>query len=157
MFCPKCGAQNTDTNMMCENCNYLLQEASVREEPEVIVSKEIISVKEESNPQDHSQKKYDQDSISKKKLLGFLFIGVAVLVLLLSVISAILLFIGGSEIAQIQSVGGKTLDEAYYYRLQYVYHGFGVFVLSMGIFMSSVLTYLGIQYPKHETGTEYRS
>ena len=69
----------------------------------------------------------------------------------------LLLFIGGSEIAQIQSVGGKTLDEAYYYRLQYVYHGFGVFVLSMGIFMSSVLTYLGIQYPKHETGTEYRS
>lgn len=63
----------------------------------------------------------------------------AILVFIISVISAYFLFTGGKNIGVISSVGGRTLQEAYYYGLGFIYKGFSLFVLASGVFFSSVL------------------
>lgn len=61
----------------------------------------------------------------------------AILVFIISVISAY--FLLGKNIGVISSVGGRTLQEAYYYGLGFIYKGFSLFVLASGVFFSSVL------------------
>ena len=50
---------------------------------------------------------------------------------------------GGLEIMSIESVGGKTLEEAYYQNLGYIYEGYCVLVKALGIFCSSILLFFG--------------
>lgn len=52
---------------------------------------------------------------------------------------------GGILIGKIQSVGGKTLEEAYYQNLSYIYEGYYTFTIAFGIFCSAVITSLGIK------------
>lgn len=63
----------------------------------------------------------------------------ATLVFIISIIAASFLFMGGKDIGMISSIGGRTLQEAYYYGLGFVYKGLSLFVLASGIFFSSVL------------------
>ena len=44
----------------------------------------------------------------------------------------------------IESVGGKTLEEAYYHDLGYIYEGYCVAVRAIGAFCSSVLLLFGV-------------
>ena len=50
---------------------------------------------------------------------------------------------GGLEIMSIESVGGKTLEEAYYQNLGYIYEGYCVVVKALGVFCSSILLFFG--------------
>ncbi len=56
---------------------------------------------------------------------------------------------GGLEIMSIQSVGGKTLEEAYYQSLGYIYEGYCVAVKAIGIFCSSILLLFGVSRLKN--------
>ena len=69
---------------------------------------------------------------------------VIALVLLIMFFSAVnSIKIGGLEIMSIESVGGKTLEEAYYQNLGYVYEGYCVVVKALGVFCSSILLFFG--------------
>ncbi|MBP3546336.1 MAG: hypothetical protein J6K16_04295 [Alphaproteobacteria bacterium] len=63
----------------------------------------------------------------------------AVIVFIISIIASYFIFKGGNYIGEIQSVGGRTLEEAYYNGLGLVYKGLSLFVLTTGIFFSSFL------------------
>lgn len=52
---------------------------------------------------------------------------------------------GGAEMMKIQSVGGRTLEEAYYLQLGSVYAGYAHIARGMGIFFASVLVWLGFR------------
>ena len=52
---------------------------------------------------------------------------------------------GGNEIMQIRSVGGKTLEEAYYNELGSIYVGYAMISRALGIFFASVLVWLGLK------------
>lgn len=139
MYCPKCGAKNSEKNETCENCGYFFTE---RESKEIVTGTILLK----RDPQDASpapkRNKTATLSAVKKYLPNLIFL-TAVFVLLLSITGAVCLFIGGARISDIHSVGGKTLEEAYYSRLQLIYHGFAFFVLSMGVFMSGTLSFFG--------------
>ena len=70
---------------------------------------------------------------------------------ILSVILLVLFFsaanavkTGGLEIMSIESVGGRTLEEAYYHGLGYVYDGYCAAIRAIGLFCSSILFLFGI-------------
>lgn len=67
----------------------------------------------------------------------------AALTLVLSVIAAAFLHGSGVEIMQIRSVGGKTLEEAYYARLGGVYTGFAIMSVAFGVFAAALLSSFG--------------
>ena len=76
--------------------------------------------------------------------------------LIISVVLLIMFFFaansvknGGLDIMSIQSVGGKTLEEAYYYGLGYIYEGYCIAIRAMGIFFSSVLFLFGVSRLKN--------
>ena len=52
---------------------------------------------------------------------------------------------GGKDIMGIESVGGKTLEEAYYFYLGKVYNGYATVIRMLGVFFASVLVMLGLQ------------
>ena len=60
-------------------------------------------------------------------------------ILILSIIAAYLIFMGGANIGEIRSVGGRTLEESYYKHLGLVYKGWSLFVLTTGIFFSAMI------------------
>ena len=75
---------------------------------------------------------------------------------ILSVVLLIMFFsaansikIGGLEIMSIESVGGKTLEEAYYQSLGYIYEGYCVAIRAIGIFCSSILLLFGVSRLKN--------
>lgn len=70
---------------------------------------------------------------------------VAGLVLVLFIIAAVMVNNGGSEIAQIESVGGKTLEEAYYTRLGTIYASQATAYVATGLAFSGILTALGFK------------
>ena len=68
----------------------------------------------------------------------------AAVVLFMAFIAASNISAGGNEIMQIQSVGGKTLEEAYYFQLGKVYSGYAMFVRTAGVFFAAVLVRCGL-------------
>lgn len=56
---------------------------------------------------------------------------------------------GGLEIMSIESVGGKTLEEAYYQNLGYVYEGYCVAIRAIGVFCSSLFLFFGVSRLKN--------
>lgn len=56
---------------------------------------------------------------------------------------------GGLEIMCIQSVGGKTLEEAYYQNLGYIYEGYCLAIKALGVFCSSILILFGVSRLKN--------
>ncbi len=153
MYCPKCGAENKDTQVFCENCGYSFIKES---EPES--SKELVTVSKEIISKTVVRSAFKQKSASKsspQKIGAYCLWGVAVLVLILSVIGASCIFYGGSEIADIRTISGNTMGEVYFRRIQPVYNGFGFLALAMGAFLSSVLAFFGFQtYQKDKALTD---
>ena len=118
MFCTKCGCEINDEFGKCTNC----------EETEVVVEETAIEKPTNNKP--------------KNVLSAFCFV-VAAIVLVFAFIAAILVFVGGLNISLIESVGGRTLEEAYYHDLGKVYFGMSFMIDAIGIFFSSVFIYLG--------------
>lgn len=150
MYCPKCGAENPDTNLICENCSFPFAKEPQPETTKETnsFSKEIIS--ETIIPAFQPKKPVVKPSGGKVAAYGLW--GTAFFVLVLSVIGAISVFYGGNAIANIRTVVGNTLEETFFRRLQPVYAGFGFFILAVGIFLSSLLAFLGFhQHQKAKT------
>lgn len=133
MYCPKCGNLIEEGNSLCSNCN--LDISSVVQD----INFETLQQKNKSFEMKNSK---NSKSISLPKLIVYSLI--ACCILIMSFIAASKISNGGMEIMNIQSVGGKTLEEAYYFELGSVYSGYAIITRMVGIFFASVLVWLGL-------------
>lgn len=77
--------------------------------------------------------------------LKIVYFILAAIVLLFAFNAASSISSAGLNIASIESVGGKTLEEAYYQYSGELYLGYATMVCTTGIFFAAVLAYLGIK------------
>ena len=96
---------------------------------------------------------------SKAKLLGskiffnwFIFgtsLAISIVLLIMFFSAADSIKTGGLDIMSIESVGGKTLEEAYYHGLGYIYEGYCIAIRAFGVFCSSLLLLFGVSRLKN--------
>ena len=132
MFCPKCGSQFAENVKCCQNCGYELPEG-YEITPQIIKGKDAVAESPSKTTVQHN---------SAIRTIFFILAGI---VLIMSLYSAHCIASGGLNISSIESVGGKTLEEAYYQYSGLVYTGYATIVRATGIFFASVLAYLGIK------------
>ena len=109
----------------------------------------ILLLPEETLNADNSEAKL----LALKKILNWVLFGTS---LIISVVLLIMFFsaadsikTGGLNIMRIESVGGKTLEEAYYHGLGYIYEGYCVAIRAIGLFCSAVLLLFGVSRLKN--------
>lgn len=132
MFCPKCGSQFTENKRCCQNCGYELPE-DYEDTLQIIESKNAV-------------KRFpNQTAIRHNANIKVIFFILAGIVFIMALYSGHCIASGGLNISSIESVGGQTLEEAYYQYSGLVYTGYAVIVRATGIFFASVLAYFGIK------------
>jgi hypothetical protein len=136
MFCPKCGSAIPENTMICSNCGFEISSEDIG-----------YSAKEQHTGQ--MPNRVDKDTAhagntwhNVKRVL-YPIIGTAVLVMCFMAAKSI--GDGGTEIMQISSVGGRTLEEAYYRELGSIYSGYANVVRAFGISLASFLVWLGFK------------
>lgn len=134
MFCPKCGTTIDEGVNLCPNCGLDITMVDQDLKP-AITTTVAIPVAATSEP----AKK------AGNPVVKFVYFGLAAVILIMFFIAASNIVSGGNEIMQIQSVGGKTLEEAYYYELGSIYAGYAMISRALGIFFASVLVWLGLK------------
>lgn len=134
MFCPKCGTVIEEGVNVCPNCG--LDITTVDQASKAMVTPTVAIP---ATPISESAKKVGSPVIK------FVYFGLAAVVLIMFFIAAGNIVSGGNEIMQIQSVGGRTLEEAYYYELGSIYAGYAMISRALGIFFASVLVWLGLK------------
>ncbi|NLP45275.1 MAG: hypothetical protein GX351_11705 [Peptococcaceae bacterium] len=127
MFCPKCGSDIEEIKI-CPNCSSDLEKII---QSNNLTENQIISIKSR-------QKTYNL-------IIKFGFLGLAGVILIMFFIAANSISKGGMEIMKIQSVGGRTLEEAYYAELGKIYSGYAMITRTLGIFFASVMVWLGLK------------
>ena len=132
MFCPKCGNQLEENENCCRNCGYELPEG-YENTPQLIESKYTVAEAPSQTTDRHN---------STLRTIFFILAGI---VLIMSLYSAHCIASGGLNISSIESIGGRTLEEAYYQYSGLIYTGYAAIVRATGIFFASVLAYLGIK------------
>lgn len=132
MFCPKCGNSVEDELGVCPNCG--LDFSTIKQE-----NKASVEVTAPTNTNQNTQ------TSSGNPVIRFVYFGLAAVVLIMFFMAASSIADGGNEIMQIQSVGGKTLEEAYYAELGTIYSGYAMISRALGIFFASVLAWLGLK------------
>lgn len=82
----------------------------------------------------------------------FLFgtsLAVSIVLLIMFFSAANTIKTGGLNIMSIESVGGRTLEEAYYHGLGYIYEGYCIAIRAIGVFCSSMLFLFGVSRLKN--------
>ena len=135
MFCPKCGSKIEGTNI-CSNCSFdasSVESNMTPSAPPVVESPPTTST---------TLITHTENTIIIKKIV-FIIIGAVVLFMFFSAASKI--SESGLNIMNIQSVGGTTLEEAYYFELGGIYEGYATIARALGIFFGSALVWLGLK------------
>lgn len=133
MFCPKCGSEAEDGTNTCLNCG-LKFDSIYQEKTNKVLSDNV------------SQRNNVTTGVVIQNLIfKIIFWGLAVVVLVMFFMAASSISKGGTEIMQIRSVGGETLEEAYYEQLGNIYSGLAMVSRALGIFFASVLVRLGFK------------
>ena len=126
MYCKQCGSVLAEDGH-CPNCGAIQPPAPTA--------------------QAHSEAPAAAAGTAPRRESGFrtwAYIGAGIVTLILFFVAAHLVAAGGSEIMQIQSVGGKTLEEAYYFELGNVYAGYAMALRGAGIFGGASLILKGV-------------
>lgn len=134
MFCPKCGANIEEGITVCPNCGLDINTIEQGLKP---MTTSTVAVA--GNVASESTKK------AGNIVVKIVYFALAAIVLIMFFIAAGNIASGGNEIMQIQSVGGKTLEEAYYYELGLIYAGYAMIARALGIFFASVLVWFGLK------------
>ena len=102
----------------------------------VVQEEEVVNIEKDQN----------EKRASRSLLNWILFIAscvVSVVLLKMFFSAADSVKTGGLEIMSIESVGGRTLEEAYYHGLGYVYEGYCVVIRAIGVFCAAILLLFG--------------
>jgi uncharacterized Zn finger protein (UPF0148 family) len=144
MYCPKCGKELVKDEKICPTCGFDISTIdSDLSEPQ----SETTPISE--IPQDQTKSQTQNEHIKKPfNTRLFVFAVLALVTIIMSFMAASNISDGGYQIMQIQSVGGKTLEEAYYQQLGNIYSGYAMFVRVCGIFFASVLVGFGLNTSK---------
>lgn len=134
MFCPKCGSALEEGTSVCPSCG--LDIATINQ------SNSPVSPQPETIPRVVYQ---DESKKTGNIAVKIIYFGLAIVVFIMFFWAAHNIVSGGKEIMQIQSVGGKTLEEAYYYELGTIYAGYAMISRALGVFFAAVLVWLGIK------------
>ena len=90
-----------------------------------------------------------KQGIGMAKIRMGMMLALAVVILIFSFSGAVSLSEGGQNIAGITSVGGRTLEEAYYAELELIYTGFANLLRAFGVFAAGLFLYLGMKEMDH--------
>jgi len=131
MFCPKCGTVINEGEKICGSCGADIEEYGNNTNSNV--RSEIDQMSTATNT--------TQFSVEPMKIVYW---GLACIVLIMCFIGAHSIVNGGNEIMEIQSVGGRTLEEAYYQELGKVYAGLAMTIRAFGIFAAAILAKMGV-------------
>lgn len=106
-------------------------------------------------PEDNQEETIKESGNKKASKIQYILVLIAssiisVFLLIMFFYAADLVKTGGLEIMSIESVGGKTLEEAYYQNLGYIYEGYCVALRAIGVFCSSVVLFIGVLRGKHD-------
>lgn len=146
MFCPKCGSSVESGVEICPKCGLDFSTIKQSQSASVViptaVSENSYDSKKGKNIESSEEK---LDKVSGKWIVRFTYFGLAVAVFIMFFVAAGNIASGGTEIMKIQSVGGKTLEEAYYYELGAIYAGYAMISRALGVFCASVLVWLGMK------------
>lgn len=129
--CSKCGSEFEDGTRFCTKCGERLTSGDFAEKSD---NKTEFSWSERNNAGKPAA------GIEKPgKSSGTIYLILAIAVLALSVYASFKINSAGNEIASIRSIGGRTLEEAYYEELGNIYKGFSAAILAAGTFFSATL------------------
>ena len=131
MFCPKCGSNNEEGKEACVNCGLVFSELNSEEGTASETS--VVELSEQ------------EKATSKNSIIRMVYFGLALVILIMFFVAAGSIVKGGSEIMQIESVGGTTLEEAYYAELGSIYSGYAMIARAFGVFCASILVWLGLK------------
>ena len=120
MYCTNCGTKVLDGDR-CPNCGQAIDKMDCP----------------------NSEQTNSKFVKSNKKKMNYAMIACGLLVTVMFFIAAQLVANGGTQIMQIESVGGKTLEEAYYFELGNIYAGYAMALRGMGIFFGVLLMHKG--------------
>ena len=146
MFCPKCGSSVEEGAEICPKCG--LDFSTIKQDQSASVVISTAATENRSDSRDGKNVEVSEeklDKVSGKWIVRCTYFGLAVAVFIMFFVAAGNIASDGTEIMKIQSVGGKTLEEAYYYELGAVYAGYAVIARAFGVFCASVLVWLGMK------------
>ncbi|MBQ8149614.1 MAG: zinc ribbon domain-containing protein [Clostridia bacterium] len=139
MFCPFCGTEIPDEVKVCPNCEKELPEEEIAE---AAAPAETPEVAPEAVPAKKKSFKWLYVLYRVVKLAAFCALAVYVYQRFQAAASNI--SYGGMMISYIESVGGKTLEEAYYAQLGNIYSGYTILTRASGAAISGILVGLGL-------------
>ncbi len=132
-YCPKCGTTIEEGRTVCPNCGLDITEVNP------ILKNAASSVNSSAAFDVKAEKRAGNPAVK------YVYFVLAAVVLIMFFIAAAKIAYGGNKIQQIESIGGETLEEAYYYDLGSIYAGYAMISCALGIFFSSVLVWLGLK------------
>ena len=135
MFCPKCGTNVDEGTKICPKCG--LEFEKINNADHSNLSEHVVD-----NTVSNSEVKA---TTSPRTIMRIVYFGLAAVILIMFFLAAGSITAGGNEIMDIQSVGGKTLEEAYYQELGNIYAGYAMIARAMGVFFAAVLAWLGLK------------
>lgn len=147
VYCRKCGEQLEDQAKFCGKCGTTIapETDSFVDSQAEIKEHEKNGLSQDTKNQNAEEKKPEvliindnQDSGGLRTPLICGAIGVAIL----TIIAFVYIILGSNEIKDIRSVGGQTMEEAYYAEIGKVYTGLGYFVLLVGGSLTYILSWM---------------
>lgn len=155
MYCPNCGEFNTDEQKICKGCSYDLSKEMNKEEKDVTEEFRLEELVKEEKDDDNKNTNIEEDDtkiniplpdgVDKENIEKIIYSVLAGAVFLMLFFAAHKVSVGGNGIMEIQSVGGRTLDEAYYYELGSIYQGYAMLLRALGIFFAAKLVHMGFK------------
>lgn len=146
MYCPRCSTQNDDNNSICKNCGFdftTLNTTPPQSQNPNIANGNL------NNMLAHNEF-FNASKNKEKTPMGYwlklcVYLTLSIIVLVMFFLAAKQISESGKNIMMIQSVGGKTLEEAYYSELGVIYSAYATIARALGLFFASVLVWLGIK------------
>ena len=119
--------------MFCSNCGKNIGE----------VESKLCSDCYSKNVNEFEKSKILTNKYSLTKLVFYCVLALFVLLTFFNVSADIKIY--GLNVSNISSVGGKTLEEAYYYEIGNIFMALSSAISAFGVFLSAILVYIGIK------------
>ena len=130
-YCSECGKPMNVQDTTCPSCGY--SESYSAQSDETISTDTVAPIEKEKK----------KNSTRIVRVIAFCIMAISILISFET--AADLIAKGGDGISTITSVGGRTLDEAYYYELGFIYEGYALIVKAVGRVFAALLVWVGVK------------